>query len=100
MTMAKEHTSSFYLDEALFANIQKMADMQNISKSKVVEMAIFAKRGGYEKAFKTIARKKTKKKVFNAKGKYCKSKQKRAEAEAKQKCLFDYVLTRLSYIYV
>ena len=100
MKKAKEHSTSFYLSPILLEKIQTHAQMLNISRSVLVERAIFGKEKGYEKAEHTITTRKKKKEILAKRGKHQTDKYSSTQAQNQQKCLFDFVCGRLSYICV
>lgn len=95
--MKKEHSTSFYLSDELLTQLSKASQILNISRSILVNKAIYARFGGYENAQKKY-NPKIQKKIPTHKGKHTSHKHKRKKARYEQKCLFDYVHHRLSYI--
>lgn len=89
MKNAKIHTSSFFLETDLLRSIDEIAEILGVSRSIVVERAVFGKEKGFDNAERKIKPKKTKKKIPTKRVKYKAYKQKRKKAEVKQECLFD-----------
>lgn len=89
MKNAKMHSTTFYLETTLLQGIDEIAKILGVSRSIVVERAVFGVEKGFENAEHKIRPKKAKKKISSKRIKYKKIKQKCKEAEIKQKCLFD-----------
>lgn len=100
MRNAKIHTSSFYLSKALLEEINALSEILGISRSVLIERAIYGKEKGYEKAERHITPRKKTQKIPTQRGKYKAIKRRRAQSQAEQKCLFDYMPCRVSYIFV
>lgn len=100
MKNAKIHTSTFFIEVDFLAEIDRIAAILGVSRSIVVERAVFGKEKGYENAQKYITPKKSKKEIPTKRGKYKTNKRKRKKEEVEQKCLFDGSFARLSYICV
>ncbi|BAM33074.1 hypothetical protein HCBAA847_1854 [Helicobacter cinaedi CCUG 18818 = ATCC BAA-847] len=88
MKNAKIHTSSFFLETALLQSIDEIAEILGVSRSIVVERAVFGKEKGFDNAERKIKPKKQKK-IPTKRVKYKAYKQKCKKAEIKQECLFD-----------
>ncbi|BDB64196.1 hypothetical protein T36_0643 [Helicobacter cinaedi] len=88
MKNAKIHTSSFFLETQLLVKIDTLAEILGVSRSILVERAIFGKEKGFDNAERKIKPKKTKKKIPTKRVKYKAYKQKCKKAEVKQECLF------------
>lgn len=88
MKNAKIHTTSFFLETDLLRSIDEIAEILGVSRSIVVERAVFGKDKGFDNAERKIKPKKAKK-ILTKRVKYKAYKQKRKKAEVKQECLFD-----------
>ncbi|AWK62254.1 hypothetical protein HW260_01160 [Helicobacter cinaedi] len=64
MKNAKIHTSSFFLETALLQSIDEIAEILGVSRSIVVERAVFGKEKGFDNAERKIKPKKNKKKFL------------------------------------
>lgn len=89
MKNAKIHTTSFFLETALLRSIDEIAEILGVSRSIVVERAVFGKEKGFDNAERKIKPKKAKKEIPAKRVKYKANKQKRKKTEVKQECLFD-----------
>lgn len=58
MKNAKIHTSSFFLETALLQSIDEIAEILGVSRSIVVERAVFGKEKGFDNAERKIKPKK------------------------------------------
>lgn len=90
MKNAKIHTTSFFLETALLHSIDEIAEILGVSRSIVIERAVFGKEKGFDNAERKIKPKKAKKKIPTKRVKYKANKQKCKKAEIKQECLFDW----------
>ncbi|WP_066389553.1 hypothetical protein [Helicobacter himalayensis] len=99
MKAIKEHSTSFYLSEKFLSELDFASELLGISRSILVNRAIYAQEGGFDNANKRFKPKKAKK-VFTHKGKYKAHKQAGKKTQDKQKSLLDFMPTRLSYIFV
>lgn len=85
---AKEHTSTFYLSEDFLQELDKLAELLGITRSVLVERALYGKEiGDYERATIKIT-KKVKKKIPFKKGKNKGARKYRKAVTYKQECLF------------
>lgn len=88
MKNAKIHTTSFFLETALLQSIDEIAEILGVSRSIVIERAVFGKEKGFDNAERKIKPKKAKKKIPTKRVKHKAYKQKRKKTEVKQECLF------------
>lgn len=85
----KELSTSFYLSQDFLAQIKNVADFLNISRSLLVERAIYGDVKGFDNAERRIKPRKKAQKIPYKKGK-CKACKQRSQARTyKQECLFN-----------
>ncbi len=72
----------------MLRSIDEIAEILGVSRSIVIERAVFGKEKGFDNAERKIKPKKTKK-IPTKRVKYKAYKQKCKKAEIKQECLFD-----------
>lgn len=89
MKAIKEHSTSFYLSESFLKELDCISEILGISRSNLVNRAIYAQKGGFDNANKRFNNPKKTQKIPTHKGKYKTRLPRIKKTKQEQKCLFE-----------